>query len=206
MTIQEITSIIATVIASISLIISIGAVYIYKRNLIATEQKFDFEIKKWKLEIKATKEQQRLNFLRDLFNGFTSHNWRFINHWEFPGIFPPLDDMLKAIPNKDEENRELFGKRVVALEHLNILMRVFTHKDVLEEEDIEGFTHWANNLYDGSKDALRTILGTGDTYPLDFIVWLKEVIYKEQDINEVIGNELRSRLRLYENQHRIDRK
>ncbi len=144
--------------------------------------------------------------MRDLFNGFSSHNWKFIEHWTFPGVFPPMADLKKSIPEKRPESQQLFGQRVVALEHLNILLRIFTHLDELLPEDIEGFSHWACNWYEDSKDGLETILESGDTYPLDFIVWLRDVIFRQEDSVKIFGRELKARLQMFEAQNNRPRK
>ena len=201
-------SIISLIIAFLSFLISATSVWIsYRRTRTAERsleiqiRQFDADIKKWVEDKTGIKKQTRLEFLRDLFNGFSSHNWSFIRYWDFPGVFPPLADVLDAIPNKEgEENKTLFGQRVVALEHLNILFRVFSNTELLHEQDIDGFTHWANNWYENSRNALKTILISGDTYPLDFLKWLRDKIFREQsDIKVLFGRELNSRLRLYEN-------
>jgi hypothetical protein len=199
MNVTNINPIIALTIAIISLLVSIGSLVISGKMLKATEKRINLELEKWKNDRVDNKEQARLEFIRDLYNGFSNHNWRFIQHWPFPGVFPKLSDMNDSIPDKSKENKKLFGERVVALEHINILLRVFTNKDILKPQDIQGFTNWANNWYEGSKEALRTIFKSGDTYPLDFIVWLRDIIFRQQyDFQKFFGQELKKRLDLFE--------
>jgi len=185
----------------LSLLTAIGSAIFTGKNARASERKIIEEQKKWREEKEIDLKKSRLEFLRETVNGFTTHNWHFIENYDFPGVFPLLSTLKPAIPDKkDEKTRELFGQRVVTLSHLNILLRIFVYKDILETSDIDGYTQWANDWYAESKAAMRTILDTGDTYPLDFIVWLRDVIFKDQQdsLNSLIGVSLKARLRMYD--------
>jgi hypothetical protein len=155
-------------------------------------------LSRWILDIRNARKSQRLELLRDLFNGFSDHNWNFVQYWSFPGIYPPLKELEDVIPNKEPENQKAFGERVVVLEHLNILLKVFSHQRLLEDEDILGFTNWALSWYEKSKESLKVVLQTGDTYPLDFIIWLRDNVFKNKEFPKLIGDTLQARLNEYE--------
>ena len=148
------------------------------------------------------KKINRSEFLKSLFSDFSAHNWSFIEHWDFPGIYPPMEDIREIIPNKSEEYKEPFGSRVVTLEHLNILMKVFTYKKYLTKNDIEGFRNWGQGWFDRSGEALKTIFASGDTYPLDFIIWLRDNIFDDTQFQKVFGEVLRVRLHDFEKPNR----
>jgi hypothetical protein len=162
-----------------------------------------FTVYKWFVDWRREQRQTRLTFLRDLFSGFSQHNWRFIDYWDFPGVYPYLEEIRTAIPpSKSDQCKEDFGRRVVALEHLNILLKVFTHRDVLSREDIRGFVNWAQSWYSGCAEALTTILERGDVYPLDFLIWLRDVIFEHNDFDSLVGPTLRGRIDEYKSGRR----
>lgn len=158
------------------------------------------QIKQWDNERINKKNETRIEFLRELFISYSKHNWNFIDNYDFPGVFPPLSTIShlnKEVNNSiDLKTKKMeFGNRVVTLEHLNILVRVFYNKNILKPQDMEGFTHWANEWYENSQQALKDIFKDGDTYPLEFIEWLiKEVFNKQSNILTLIGKTLNARL------------
>lgn len=167
-------------------------------SLIVSVVALSFTLFRWFVDWKRLQRQNRLDFLRDLFSSFSQHNWRFIDYWDFPGVYPYLDEIKTKIPPSKADNcKEDFGRRVVTLEHLNILLKVFSHRDILTREDVRGFINWAQSWYTGCTDSLREILNRGDTYPLDFIIWLKKTVFEHNDFDSLIGPTLRGRIDEY---------
>ncbi len=153
---------------------------------------------RWSINWQRNRKRLRLEFFRDISNGFSNHNWKFIEYWNFPGVYPQLDELKDVIPTKTEDFQEAMGQRVVTLSHLNVLLKVFSHKNLLYDEDIIGYKNWAQNWYEKSVEPLRTILTTGDVYPLDFIIWLRDKIFKDKDFAKLLGSTLCARLVVYE--------
>ena len=147
-----------------------------------------FAHKRWKLDTRRFREMRRLEFLRDLNSQFMTHNWKFIEHWENPGVRPGLTSTPGV-----EVDQQAFGKRVVCLDHLNFLWHVFAHKELLTGEDLAGFRSWARSWFDDARASLAVIFETGDLYPLDFVEWLREKIFKES-FKQLIGSTLDNRL------------
>ena len=138
----------------------------------------------WKRGNKERLDTQRLEFLRNLSIGYSGHNWRFVQYWDFPGVYPGLDELKNEVPsNNDDRYKEAFASRVVVLEHLGFLLQIFTYKHLLKEEDIDGYRTWAISWYNHHKNAMRGIMEYGDTFPVDFWIWLKNEIFKGEDLN-----------------------
>jgi hypothetical protein len=157
---------------------------------------FVFGAFSWIVDIRRGRTEERLEFIREVWGGFSAHNWSFIEYWDFPGVYPPLKEI--KIPAKTEKEKEAFGLRVVTLEHLNILLKVFTHRKILTKEDIQGFTSWGKCWYDASLPALKVIFSQGDIFPLDYTIWLRDVVFDGKPFREIVGDELKARLKRYE--------
>ncbi|MBI3360326.1 MAG: hypothetical protein HY023_04370, partial [Chloroflexi bacterium] len=102
---------------------------------------------RWISDLRLNKQESRHRFFQQLIDGFYVHNWKFIEHWDNKGIRPQLETTTDV-----EKSFEDFGRRVVLLDHLNILWRVYLHKDVLLKEDIDSFSSWARGWLDRSRD------------------------------------------------------
>ncbi len=157
-------------------------------------------ILRWAVSLKHDRARQRLEFLRELSNSFFSHNWNFIDHWDFPGVYPPLKELKGQA--KTEEDKQAMGLRVVTFDHLTILQQVFTYSKLLTRNDIQGFACWARCWYDGSRSALEGIFTTGDVYSLDFIIWLRDVIFVDKPFAGLMGDTLKERLHEFESGRR----
>ena len=148
---------------------------------------------------KKDKESRRMNIIKEISSGFSEHNTSFIDYWDFPGYYPPLSNLKSTIkPAKDENDKLPFGQRVITLNHLNILLQVFTHKSLLKPEDITGYGCWAREWFEDSQESLKTILDYGDIYPLDFILWLRDDIFENTNFKHLFGTELQNRISDYE--------
>ena len=129
--------------AELALVISILAASISLLTLI-------FSVIRWFIGSRREKAKNRLEFIRGLVGDYSKHNWRFVEYWDFPGVYPEVEELKSIVsPAKPDRQRVYFGRRVVVLEHLNILLRVYTHKDLLNREDIEGYANWAQSWFNG---------------------------------------------------------
>jgi hypothetical protein len=195
---------ITTDVAELSLLISVLGLGIALIGLAISFLAILFSVIQWLSEIRRSRSQQRLEFIRQLWDGFSSHNWQLITHWDFPGVYPTLSEI--AIENKTPEDQATFGKRITVLEHVNILLRVFTYRKLLTAEDKLGFKIWAQSWWnEQSEPVLRGIFSNGDLYPLDFMIWLQREIVGGS-ILRVMGPELKARLKEYEGKSRLFRR
>ncbi len=152
---------------------------------------------RWFSERTVTKENRRHQFFQKMMDGIFLHNWKFIEHWkENKGIRPKLDTTEDV-----EKSFNDFGLRVVTLDYLNFLWQVHVHQKILSETDIDAFRSWAKSWFTGAKPQLEVIFNDGDLYPLDYIVWLRDEIFKDE-FNEIVGSTLRKRLQQYEDKQR----
>lgn len=142
---------------------------------------------------RESKKDRREKFYQSLSTEIHAHNWKFLEHWSNAGVRPGMDEALSL-----EENSEDFGRRVVVLSHVNLLWQVFLHKDHLTSSDIDGFRNWALSWLETSKDQLQILFSQGDLYPLDFISWLRDVIFNENRFQPFVGKGLRGRLEQFE--------
>jgi hypothetical protein len=136
-----------------------------------------------------SKKDRREKFYQSLSSSIHSHNWKFIEHWDNPGVRPWIKEALH-FQDKEAE----LGKRVVVLSHVNLLWQVFLHKDHLAESDIDGFRNWSLSWYTSSIDQLKVLFEQGDLYPLDFIYWLKNSIFGEGRFSPLVGPGLDGRI------------
>jgi len=143
--------------------------------------------RRWKLDTGRVREMSRKDFLSKLSAQFMTHNWKFLEHWDNPGVRPGLTSTGGI------NQQEAFGKRVVHLDHLNFLWQVYAHKELLNRDDIDGFRSWARSWYTDAFDSLKIIFETGDLYPLDFVEWLQSEIF-ESGFGQLIGSGLDDRL------------
>jgi len=163
--------ILAIIIAVLSLIITLG---------------------RWLWEHRVNKKDRRQKFFQQLINGFYTHNWKFIEHWNNKGIRPQINTTVDVTSFED------FGRRVVLLDHINILWQVFLHREILNSpEDIESFKSWADSWFENSKDQLKIIFEDGDMLPLDYIIWLRDTIFKGE-LECLMGDCLKKRIQQYE--------
>lgn len=146
----------------------------------------------WYLQREDSKEDRREKFFQNLISGLYIHNWKFIEHWNNPGIRPYFDETLSL-----EKNEEAFGRRIVTLDHINILWQAFLHRKVLTNTDLDSFKIWARGWFESSKDQLQVIFLHGDLYPLDFFIWLRDDVFCEM-FHEVMGSALKERIKQYE--------
>ena len=145
-----------------------------------------FTHKRWNLDTGLVRERRREEFLRDLNSQIMTHNWKFIEYWDNPGVRPGLTSTGSL-------DQEAFAKRVVHLDHVNFLWQVFAHKELLDGEDLSGFRSWARSWFDDARESLTLVFKTGDLYPLDFVEWLRDHIF-EDTFRELIGSQLDERL------------
>lgn len=146
-------------------------------------------IRLWYLNKKYTTIDRRQKFYQQLISGFGSHNWKFVEHWENKGIRPFLNDTLPL-----EQSSQEFGSRVVVFDHLFILLQVFVHKDILNPDDIGAFKYWAKDWFLRSFEQLKVVFNSGDIFPLEFIIWLREEIF-EDDFEKIMGKPLELRIK-----------
>ena len=144
-------------------------------------------------QIREAKKDRRQKFFQVLLNGIFSHNWRFLEHWDNAGVRPGLVQ-TKTV----EQNEEHFGKRVVVLDHVNILWQIFLHREDLHATDIDGFRSWARDWFASSEAQLKEIFDQGDIYPLDFVSWLKDEVFLAENFSRIVGRGLQERLTTYE--------
>lgn len=135
-----------------------------------------------------SKKTTRSQYYQNLLDGFYSHNWKFIEHWDNEGIRPRLDTTLNI-----ESHKQDFGQRVVVFDHIYILWKVYCHKDVLSIYDLESNKHWAQKWFEGSSIHLENIFTDGDMFPLDFIDWLNLYIF-DQKLEMLFGDKLTERM------------
>ena len=147
----------------------------------------------WFTSIRDSRKDRKEKFYQQLINVFFTHNWRIIEYWDNEGVRPHLEETRSI-----RQNAADFGKRLFLLDHLNILWQVYLHKDLIDSDYLKSWSSWAESWFEDSRDQLKTIFEKGDLYPLDYIVWLKDHIFRNQPFNEVCGSVLRSRLREYE--------
>lgn len=153
-----------------------------------------FVIFRWLSDKKQKKEYSRRQFFQNLIDGFSAHNVKFLEHWDNKGFRPGLEETIPI-----EDDKEAFGKRIVTLSHLNILLQFFFHKKILNPEDFESIKHWANRWFDSAEEQLKIIMKYGDIYPIDFLKWLyHEVFYDENSktkkLANIMGLELKNRI------------
>ena len=145
--------------------------------------------------------ERRQKFFQTLIEGFYTHNWKFIEHWDNEGVRPQIDTTADVAKSARD-----FGRRVVLLDHLNILREVFLHRSVLHTEDIDSFKSWAKSWVDGSKDQMEIIFKDGDLLPLDYIVWLRDEVFVKEKFNQLMGRHLVERIQQYEVRREADRR
>lgn len=156
---------------------------------------------------KDIEDYKRIDFLRDMSYYVREHNWKFIEYWEFPGVYPGMLELQPEVPqNNDPRYQESFGRRVVALQHLGILMQVFSQRKILKPEDIVGYKNWAKSWFVHFKNALEGIMESGDIFPLDFIIWLREEILDDTTYSFNIGGHLKSRIDAHKDLEKARRK
>ncbi len=146
----------------------------------------------WLWERRVNKKDSRHKFFQQLINGFYTHNWKYIEHWNNEGIRLQINSAVDVTSFED------FGRRVVLLDHLNILLQIFIHRTVLQLEDIESFKNWAASWFETSKDQLKIIFKDGDLFPLDYIIWLRDTVFDKEKFELLIGGSLMKRMKLYE--------
>jgi len=102
-------------------------------------------------------------------------NWNYINSLDVPGVLPHFFELKPNAKKKMAEGiKATVVKRSIAIEQLNLLMKVYSHRRILKPTDIEGFKSWANSWYDGFREELTVIFHDGGLYPIEFIIWLRE--------------------------------
>ncbi len=190
--------VIALVVSLFSLAIAFSSAVISSKRLKAANDQLMVAKSHWEESRKLDRKNERLKFMKNFADGITEHSWKFIEYWDFPGVYPNLKELKSVIPDKSEDNQEAFGQRVVTLAHLYILLGVFSYRDVLLTRDIVGISNWANNWFEESEEAIKTILSNGDVFPLDFIDWLKNTIFPGRGLERLIGPDLITRLREYQ--------
>jgi hypothetical protein len=144
---------------------------------------------RWALDRKLNKRERVEKFYEQLINGFYTHNWKFMEHWDNEGIRPQLDSTIDV-----EKDKKDFGRRVVLLDHLNILRQIHLHRKILSKEEIEGFTSWANSWFDRSKDQLEIVFKDGDLFPTDYVIWLRDKIFGKDKFETLMGQSLIDRI------------
>ncbi len=176
------------ILALASLILSVIAIF--------------FTVYRWWVDWQRQKSQQRSEFIHTLNRDISAYNWRYLEYWDFPGFIPLLKELKRTRKKVRDQFKEAFSQRLVALENLNILFRVFIHKDLLGPEYIESFILWSRNWYDYTQEQLRVILMDGGIYPLGFIAWLRDNVFESDDFEKLMGSSLVLRLKKYENRRK----
>jgi hypothetical protein len=152
-------------------------------------------IYRWVSDRLFEKAEGRRQFFQKLIDGFFSHNWKFIEYWENKGIRPSMETTKDV-----EKDYEQFGRRVVTLDHLHILWQIYLHHKILTNEDVESFRSWGRSWFNNSKDQLKIIFEDGDLFPLDYIVWIRDEVFKKGEFESLMGRGLIDRIQQYEKQ------
>ena len=136
------------------------------------------------------RDARRHSFFQHFIDGARTHNWKFIEHRNVPGVWPNID----TIAGMDEKG---LAQRAVLLDHLNILWSMYLHRSVLYREDMESVTLWAKSWFKESESQLRLVLDEGDIYPLDFLSWLDREVFGAR-LRPLMGDTLLDRIQKFE--------
>ncbi len=145
------------------------------------------------------RKERRDSTYQHLFDNFFAHNWKMVEHWDNSGARPNLKEA-----RDDLKSKKLFAKRVVTLDHFNILFQVFAQRKVIGSTEIDSFSSWAKSWFDDSQDAIEGIFERGDLYPLDFVQWLRDKIFDGGRFEGLFGTRLTARIKRYEELHGTD--
>ena len=82
----------------------------------------------------------------------------------------------------DERVKDFTRKAVIFLHHINLLRNVFENKDILRNDTVLAYRHWANVIVrpwveadDDLRQTFRVTKDSKDLYGKAFIEWLQEL-------------------------------
>ena len=70
----------------------------------------------WYINQSTNKKDRRQKYFQQLINIAITHNWKIIENWDNEGARPFLKETMPY-----QEQKNYFGKRIMVLDHLNLL-------------------------------------------------------------------------------------